>query len=119
MANVGIDTIKASAPSIKREVEFVLDFGKTLDDAVALFGANVIHERAVRAIKIEAQSTARNMLNAGKSNEEIIAYMQDTWKPGEGADKSTNVLNSFRNMSPEEQKAMLQQLAALAAQAGK
>lgn len=106
----GLKMVKVSAPSAGKKIEFMLDFGKDLNESLELYGEEVVHNRAVRSIKIEAQAAARSMLQAGKQEDDVVAYMQDTWKPGEGTDSQTSLINKFGSWSPEEQQAFLSQL---------
>ena len=113
----GIEIVKASAPSLKKEAEFSVDFGTDLAEMVALYGEDIVHERAGRAMKIESQAAARTMLMAEKEPIEVVNYMENTWKPGEGTDSQTSVINKFKGMTAEDQLEMLKQLEELRAKA--
>jgi hypothetical protein len=106
--------LKVGAPKVNREIVFTLDPGANTKEAAKLYGEKVVHGRWVRGFTINASQTARAMLEAGKSDEEITAYMQNEWKPGVsrrvGADPLKPVLRKAAEMTPEEKKALLERV---------
>ena len=78
-----------------------------------MFGDAVVHERFIRAAKIEAQQRIRELLNAGKSPEDITEHMTATWHPGASSQNpEIAVMNAFANMSQEERDALIAKLTA-------
>lgn len=80
---MGLTEIKASKEinGEKREAAIAYDFGETLEDAVAKFGADVVFTNFKRTATITAQAAMRRELEGGKGEEEIVAKMAG-WKPG-------------------------------------
>ena len=62
-ATPGVVNVKVKSKKTDREVTFERNFGATLEDSVALFGADVVHDTFVAQVVIRAQSVARNMLD--------------------------------------------------------
>ena len=62
-ATPGVVSIKVKSKKTDREVTFERNFGDTLEDSVALFGADTVHDTFVAQVVIRAQSAARNVLD--------------------------------------------------------
>lgn len=98
------------------ECTVYLDLGRTAQEAITKFGDDLVFEYFVRSAKIRAQAEQRTLLEAGKTQEEIVAAFQG-WRPGAERkrtpkDPAASVLANFASLSPEQQAAILEQLRA-------
>ena len=90
------------------------NFGADLNEATALFTAEVVHSCFVADGKVTIQAGIRRLLNAGKTQAEIEEYFK-TYKLGVKAtpiagDPIARMLSKFGTMSPEEQADVLNKL---------
>lgn len=70
----GIVTITVKSPKTNRSIEFQRDFGKDLEAATALFGAETVHGIFVAQAVIRAQNAARIVLDNGeKGGQDAVA----------------------------------------------
>jgi len=97
----------------KGEVEKTLqfDFGDNLDQAVEMFGKEVVFTNYVQAAKISLQSLMRSRMEKGSNVDELSSI----WKPGVQLQRAAvDVLASakakFMKMTPEERLAYLEML---------
>jgi len=90
------------------------DFGETLDDAVELFGAEVVMNNFKQNAVISAQSRMRALLGQGITGDDLQAKL-DEWKPGVKTSTRKSPVDKLKDLlagrSPEE-------IAALIAEAG-
>lgn len=90
------------------------DFGETLDDAVALFGAEVVMNNFKQNAVISAQSRMRALLVQGLEGDALQEKL-DEWKPGVKTSTRKSPVDKLKDLlagrSPEE-------IAALIAEAG-
>lgn len=97
------------------------DFGDNLDEAVTLFGAEVVFSRFKAASIVDLQALIRRHLEGEtpKTQAEIQALATE-WKPGVASRKRKSTKEKaeelFANLSPAEKQQLLEQL--LAADAG-
>ena len=74
--------VKVTSRKSSRNVELIRDFGGTLDEAVGLFGEQVVLDTFTAACIIKAQTATRTVLdNPEKSEAEAVAAGEG-WKPG-------------------------------------
>lgn len=109
----GYTRIQASAKLNDQQVTayFDFDFGDSAMDAIDLFGDACVHERFIRASKIEAQARIREMLTVGKSPDEVSSYMSASWKPGASSQNpEVAILGKFAEMSDEERQELIRKL---------
>jgi hypothetical protein len=90
------------------------DFGENLDEAVELFGAEVVYKRFRAAAVVDLQGVIRRNLQGEnpKSEEEIQAAI-DEWKPGvqrARKSKQEKALDLLEGMSDEERASFLEAL---------
>jgi hypothetical protein len=99
------------------------DLGETLDEAVELFGAEVVFRRFSAAATIDIQAMIRRGLtrtegegDAKKPNpmtaEELQAQV-DAWKPGMAKprkSKSEKAMDAFNDLSDDDKAELLKQL---------
>lgn len=91
-----------------------LDLGTNLEEMRSRFGDQVVYDRAVRSLKIQAQAQQRSMLEDGKSDEEIQAAFRN-WNPEAKPtraprDPKQDILRNFAALSEEEKAAIIAQL---------
>jgi len=102
--------IEVSAKKDEKEGTINYDFGADLDEAVEMFGADVVFSRYRAAAKIDLQAVMRRYLAAGKDCEELA----EKWKPGmvmeRVVDPKAAAKNAFAKMSEEEKEAFLAEL---------
>lgn len=110
-------TITTNAPKADRSLEVKYNFGDNLEDAVALFGAEVVFSNFKQNAVIALQGLVRRHLemkeDKRKTDEQILATV-NAWKPGVATVKTTDkkaiIMEAFGKMSAEDQKALLEQL---------
>ena len=89
------------------------NFGEGVDEAVELFGADVVFAGFVKSATITAQANMRRHLEAGASEEDIQAKMGD-WKPGVVARRTKDpvgaIKNKFANLDADAQKELIKAL---------
>ena len=107
--------VTATTTGSDRQVSVAYDFGDNLDQAVELFGADLVFNRYESAVTIDLQALIRRGIKADKTDEEI-AKMAAEWKPGikQVVRKSAQekIKDAFGAMSEDDKKAMLEQLMA-------
>jgi hypothetical protein len=100
-------------------VEFDVDLGDSLEDAVAKFSAEIVWSHAHRALTVAAQGTARGLIRQGKSTSEIQEKMNE-WRPGMPRQTRSNeekIRDMLDKMTPEQRSAMIKELKAAKAAA--
>ena len=75
-------TITAKSPKTGREVEFVRDFGSTIDESVELFGSEVVHSIFIAQATIRAQGAARTVLDKDDKSADDAITAGETYTPG-------------------------------------
>lgn len=73
IAEDGTCTIKATRPKEGREVTYSRSFGKDLEEAVSMFGAEVVHSIFQSQAIIRSQGAARTALKSGLKDDEAVA----------------------------------------------
>ena len=109
----GYTRIQASAKINDQQVTayFDFNFADSAADAISLFGDACVHERFIRASKIEAQARIREMLTVGKSPDEVSSYMDASWKPGASSQNpEVAILGKFAEMSDEDRQELIKKL---------
>jgi hypothetical protein len=107
--------VKATKQGTDREVVAMVDLGDNLQDAIEKFGEEVVFTNFQAQAKIRAQAIMRDMLTAGKTDEEINKFMA-SWKPGSARERITDpkiaFLRRFEKLSEEEQNKYIEELMA-------
>ena len=75
-------TITVKSPKTDREVEFVRDFGSTIEESVELFGADVVHSIFIAQATIRAQGSARTVLDKDDKSADDAIKAGETYTPG-------------------------------------
>lgn len=91
-----------------------LAFGDNLNDAIELYGEDLVYNLYIQKIVIKAQDFMRNWIKAGKSPEEVNQMMSD-WTPEAtgpslAKDPTAAYLARLSRMTPDEQRAALEEL---------
>jgi hypothetical protein len=120
---MSISTIKATAPSVKRTVEFEYDFGKDLAEATKKFGAEVVFAKFVDAATISLQALARTKMVAGGGKSGKEGYKSDATikselkshaltigRTGDPVAKKNRLLRSFATMTTAERAAIMAEM---------
>jgi hypothetical protein len=123
----GLVEIEATSTKLKlagRTAKIAYDFGKTLDEAVAKFGKEVVHSNFKANCTVTIQSGMRHLAEAGKTDKEI-QDVYNTWKPGVArvkvaVDPVAALIAKFPTLDPAKQAELLNSLKELQkAKAGK
>lgn len=110
--------IKATDPKSELSAEFAFDFGEA-EDLIGNFGADVVLKSFVGAQKVIAQNRMRELLKAGKSSEDVAAFMSAEWKPGiETRDPTVSLVNKIKAMNEDERVKYVADLMAALSAAG-
>lgn len=100
--------------SIQLEAEY--DFGGNTEEAVKLFGEEVVFSTFKAQAVVKLQSIMRSAAKAGKDVAEVVA----AWKPGvarvRGKTAVEKAISAFDKMSPEQQAQFIADLQAKAAE---
>ncbi len=105
-----------------RETEFQFDFGDDTEEAVAIFGDNVVRSYIVGHCSFTLQGIARSLMKAGKTDEEIQAHFYDpatemnVYRPGEYTGRKSAVEKEhdrIEKMSPEAKEKEIDALRAM------
>jgi len=96
------------------------DFGDNLDEAVELFGADVVYSRFVAASVVDLQALMRRHLGGEKpKTQDEIQKLAEEWKPGVSSRKRRSTKEKAEEligqMSAEERAALIAELQAQAA----
>ena len=75
-------TITVKSPKTGREVEFVRDFGSSIEEAIEMFGAEVVLSTFVSQATIRAQGAARTVLNSEDKSADDAIRAGETYTPG-------------------------------------
>ena len=99
--------VKAKAPKANnREITVSMNIPEKLSELVEAFGEEVIADAASRNLCIQAQGYIRQMLEAGRTDEEIIDAASK-WVPGTKRDTLSTLVAKAKTMSAEERKVLL------------
>jgi len=118
-----MSTVKTTSKKTNREMEVEYDFGATLEDSVAKFGADVVHSKFVDSAIIALQAAVRTALDAGKTEAEVLQKVQN-WKLGvvnrtPGVSSVDKAITTITKLPEEQRRAAIEkmkaQLAALQA----
>lgn len=103
--------------SVKVEAQVTFDVGDDIQDAMEKYGVETVFERWKRQVKRDLGNAIRSALNNGATPEQVEDRLED-WRPdvtNRGvAGQSQSLEEQFENLSPEEQREKLQELADLA-----
>ena len=75
-------TINVKSPKTDREVSFERDFGSSIEEAVEMFGADVVLSTFVSQATIRAQGAARTVLNSDDKGVDDAIKAGETYTPG-------------------------------------
>lgn len=116
---------------ITRKIECEFDFGSNLEEAVALFGAEVVYTSFVAAAKVDAQALVRRYLKSNVpaspelgtterpfTDDEIKSKLAE-WKPGVKTERAAASVTEkaealLGKMTEEQKKAFIESLMAAA-----
>lgn len=116
-----MSAIKVETTSVKmsRELAVNYDFGDTLDEAVAKFGADVVYSNFKKSAVIALQALVRRKLDKKEdalSDEAIIAAAA-AWKPGIASvstvDAKEAIFKKVGKMSKADKDALIEKLLAM------
>lgn len=113
----GVEEIEATSTKLKlagRTAKIKYDFGKTLDEAIAKFGKEVIHSNFKANATVTIQSGMRHLAEAGKTDVEI-QQVYNSWKPGvarvkAAVDPVAALIAKFPTLDPAKQEELLRSL---------
>jgi len=115
----GVITINATTNKSDRVVQATKRIGQNLEEAVALFGAEVVYSRFKQATVIEVQAIMRRAMigETPKSDEEIQKLVAEH-KPGITTrirkTKKERALEMLEDLTDEDREALLEKLLAKA-----
>ena len=102
-----------------RTASFSYEVGESLEDAITLFGEDVVFSTYQKAAAISAQNVARNQLAAGKTDAEIQGFM-DSWtlgiaSPRAAVDPFSSIQKKLSdpNLPAEERKELVARIKAM------
>ena len=75
------------------------------------YGEDIVKDRAVRGIKLEAQSTMRGLIVGGKTPEEAAEIMMRDWRPGKSVvDPVALLQKQLKGLTKDEKRARLTEI---------
>lgn len=95
-----------------KEATVTYNFGANVEEAISMFGADVVFDIFLAGAKVKAQGVVRNALNAGTDPQEVI----NNWKPGVvtrvagNADPVSALQKKLGSLTDEQKKAILAML---------
>lgn len=104
-------TAKLGKDGAPYEAEY--NFGDNLKSMIALYGEDVVYNKAKSAMIVDLQGVMRNSIKAKKPAKEI-AELIAKWKPGVRKPSKSPVVKvqeHFAKLSVEDRKALLKELA--------
>lgn len=116
----GVRTVSARLSKEKdpdqRTVSIDYNFGSNIDEAVEIFGADVVYQKAIDALVIDCQANIRRRIAKGETDEQIETALA-SWKPTLGSSgprksHAEKVSDMLGKLSAEERAAVLAQLKA-------
>ena len=108
MAN---STINVKSPKTGREVSFERDFGSSIEEAVEMFGADVVLSTFVSQATIRAQGAARTVLNSEDAVKAGESYTPGVVRKSGGSKKDPfNQLAALVNSGSVSQEDILAEL---------
>jgi hypothetical protein len=95
-----------------RKIELTYDFGDNLDAAAEKFGDDVVMDAFVKSAKIQLQARVRDLMKAGKTDAELMEYVQNEWVPGLKTARvqvstAEKLIKAFGKMTAEDQARIL------------
>lgn len=102
-----------------REVTISYDFGNSLEEAAALFGADVVMDYFVKAATGDASNYVRGLLEETKegayvnSDEEAVANFAENWKPAIKTGRISHTLTDEEKLAAKAQKKLTKLLEGL------
>lgn len=103
--------VEGQAPNPVVTVQY--DFGASMSETIALFGEQVVFNKAVDSLVIDCQALVRRAIRKGKTQAEIQALV-DAWKPSAAStvrkSATEKVGDLVGKMSAEEKAALLKSL---------
>ena len=108
---------KASEADGARELTIEYNLGENLDEAVQLYGKEVVHQNFVADTVVKIQGIMRRLMGGKepKNDKEIVAFFAE-WKPvlksARGKSQLDKTKDAYGKLSDEEKKVLLAQLKA-------
>lgn len=92
------------------EASCTYNFGETIQEAIDMFGSDVVHDIFCSGAKVKAQAVVRSALANGVDPQEQL----NNWKPGvttrTAKDPVSVVQKQLSNLTDEQKQAILQML---------
>lgn len=106
-------TKTVNSPKSERDYQFTYDAGANLKDAEAKFGHDAVFRTYERMVATDLSNSIRAMLNNGKTDEEIAAYIASykVAAGGGGYQDPETIVQNMAKSNPELLKKLLQQVA--------
>lgn len=108
----GVEHVSCSKDD--REVDFELQLGTDVHDAIERFGETTVHDFFKRAAIVKAQGQARDYLKEGADKDSIRAFFQgwtpDTNRGGGVTNPAVAAKQALAQLSDEERQAILSEL---------
>lgn len=109
--------VSTASPKTGRELEVDFDFGNTLQEAIDLFGEEVVYSNYKKSAVIALQALVRRNLDKDGEkavSEEDIIKAVEAWKPSVariiGASQKEALFNKIDKLSDEDRKALIAKL---------
>lgn len=107
--------VTAKCPKINKEATIEYNFGENVQDAISMFGEEVVYNGFKADAVVTLQSAIRRYLEKGQDP----AVLSSEWKPGQkapsiAADPKATALAAFAKMSQEDKEALIAQIRAMA-----
>jgi hypothetical protein len=106
--------VSTRAPKKDKELKVSYDFGDSLEEAVAKFGAEVVYSNFKQSAVISLQGNVRRYLDKGELTDEQIVGKVAEWKPAVAkvstSDAKETILKKFDKMSAADKAALIEQL---------
>lgn len=112
-----IDDVDQEEGEVKVKVSFEFDPGESIDEAVEMYGEEIVFERWLRQVRRDGGNAIRSSLSSGRHPENVEEDMQD-WRPDVsrrgGGSSEKDITEEFAELDPDEQEEKLEELINLA-----
>ena len=108
--------VTAKCPKISKEATIEYSFGENVQDAISMFGEDVVFNGFKADAVVTLQAAIRRYLEKGQDP----SILSNEWKPGQkapsiAADPKAAALAAFAKMTAEDKQALIEQIRAMSA----
>ena len=115
-----VKEISAKSPKLNKETVIIVNYGKTVEESIEMFGGDAVNSNALANWIVTLQAGIRRLHSAGKTDDEIQEILGSAKMgvavSGGRIDPIQASLAKFKTMNADEQADYLEKLRAAAAE---